>query len=62
MLKKVKRIFAPCDSEVWDQAIDDFSKDPSQEKIEEIIKLYSPLYRDDIKIVKKISEEIKSYL
>lgn len=62
VLRNIKRIVAPCNPKDWDQAINDFSKDPTQEKIEEIIKLYSPLYRDDIKIVKKMAEQVWSYL
>lgn len=62
LLKEVKRNFSPCSPEVWDNAIDEFSKESTQEKIEKIIKLYSPLYRNNIEIVKKMAEEINSYL
>lgn len=63
MLKK--KVFCgplPCLPEQWDTAIDEFQKDPSAEKVKQLIRLYSPLYREDSKIVNQMSQEIISYL
>ena len=62
LLEHVKQNVSPCDPKLWDKAIDIFIAEKSQKNIERIIKLYSPMYRGNTLIIKRMAEEIISYL
>src|SRR5207248_7245699 len=62
ILRTVHCWVTPCLPEQWDTAIAEFQKEPSEEKVKQLICLYSPLYREDKKVVNQMSQEIISYL
>ncbi|WNE41428.1 MAG: hypothetical protein AM1032_000168 [Mycoplasmataceae bacterium] len=62
ILRSVHYWLESCTSEEWDQAISNFQNNPTKEKIEEIIYLYSPLYKENWELIKKMAIEIFSYL
>lgn len=62
ILRNVHYWLESCTPEEWDKAISNFQNNPTKEKIEEIIYLYSPLYKEDWELIKKMAREIFSYL
>lgn len=62
ILKNIHYWLESCKPEEWDEAIENFKKEPSKEKIGKIISFYSPLYKDDNLLIEKMSNEVFSYI